>query len=154
MASPPRTSKSQTLYDKNSWYEIDKLAKNISGLSRVRYLSLPQAERHRLRVEAAKQLGVEYAANDLSRWVYVVAHPSWPGQFKVGITTNVRHRLASYNTGCPERRYQMRFAKHHEDAQRVVQQIYDALSTKRLQGEWFEVDELELVDLMEAAFVS
>jgi hypothetical protein len=45
--------------------------------------------------------------SDPAGFIYVIAHPKFPGWVKVGQTTNTRSRLSSYNTGDPERGYRL-----------------------------------------------
>ncbi len=43
------------------------------------------------------------------KFVYVISHPNFPGEFKVGIAKNWKDRLNSYQTSDPERQYKLEF---------------------------------------------
>ena len=38
-------------------------------------------------------------------YVYALTHPAHPGWVKVGKAQDLKRRLGSYNTGCPQRSY-------------------------------------------------
>ncbi len=48
--------------------------------------------------------GVDYRE---TKFVYVISHPSYPGEYKVGIAKNWKSRLNSYQTSDPDRQYRM-----------------------------------------------
>ena len=50
--------------------------------------------------------GVDYSEQ---KFVYVVSHPSYPGEYKVGIAKNWKSRLNSFQTSDPDRQYRMEF---------------------------------------------
>ncbi|MYJ88144.1 MAG: GIY-YIG nuclease family protein, partial [Rhodobacteraceae bacterium] len=43
------------------------------------------------------------------KFVYVISHPEYPGEYKVGIAKNWKSRLNSYQTSDPDRRYKVEF---------------------------------------------
>ena len=78
--------------------------------------------------------------SDDSGFVYIVAHPRFPGWIKVGQTRNPDKRLSSYNTGDPDRGYRM-IAKVWTKDRRGAE-FHAHWRLKRLgyakQGEWFD----------------
>ena len=51
-------------------------------------------------------LGIDYQE---TKYVYVISHPLYPGEYKVGIAKNARARLNSYQTSDPRRVYKLEF---------------------------------------------
>ena len=44
------------------------------------------------------------------KFVYIISHPKYPGEYKVGIAKNITSRLNSYQTSDPERAYKLEFS--------------------------------------------
>ena len=44
------------------------------------------------------------------KYVYVISHKKYTGYYKVGITSNIKNRLNSYQTGDPHRAYELQFS--------------------------------------------
>ena len=51
-------------------------------------------------------LGVDYRE---TKFVYVISHPEYPGEYKVGIARNWKSRLNAYQTSDPDRRFKVEF---------------------------------------------
>jgi len=43
------------------------------------------------------------------KFVYIISHPAYPGEYKVGIAKNWQSRLNSYQTSDPDRQYKCEF---------------------------------------------
>lgn len=72
-------------------------------------------------------------------FVYILAHPAWPHAVKIGRACNPKARLGAYNTGCPDRAYQIYRTVYFEDCVRAEQEAHDYFDGVRLSGEWFEL---------------
>lgn len=74
-------------------------------------------------------------------YLYVVVHPRLSGWFKVGKTKNPRRRLATYQTGDPDRAYRFlllaRLENHHIAETTLIERLDQLGYLPR--GEWFEV---------------
>lgn len=70
--------------------------------------------------------------------IYVIDHPRLPG-VKIGRAFDPKSRLRSYQTGCPERAYRLRFAAYFEDAHAVETTVHERLRAHQLEGEWFDL---------------
>ncbi len=44
------------------------------------------------------------------KYVYVISHPHFPQEYRVGITRNIKSRLNSYQTSDPERQFKIEYA--------------------------------------------
>ena len=51
--------------------------------------------------------GVDYLPQ---KYVYIISNPQYEGEYKVGIASNVKNRLNSYQTADPERKYKLEYA--------------------------------------------
>lgn len=122
-----------------------KLADQIAG-SRARRFALPKAERDMIwkTAQSLADLGANIGRADSaeregrkSGFVYVIDHPSWPGYVKIGRAFDPEGRLASFQTGCPNRAYRLRAAVYFQDAHFAENEMHQRLARFRVQGEWF-----------------
>lgn len=74
-------------------------------------------------------------------YVYIVAHPAFPGWVKIGQTLNPTDRLRKYNTGDPDRSYRMLVAIPTSDRRHAEWLTHQRLISLGYmpQGEWFQV---------------
>jgi hypothetical protein len=107
-----------------------------SKAHRQHYLSL---------VDELQAAGKTFASAEDARktrtdgFVYVISHPRLPG-VKVGKAFDADRRLATYQTGCPERAYRLEYVSDYcEDAQAVESLAMNGLADARLEGEWFDI---------------
>lgn len=70
-------------------------------------------------------------------FIYVITHPSWPGHCKIGRAFDPLSRLQGYQTGCPERAYQLHSSVYFKDCHAAEQLVHEALADFRGLGEWF-----------------
>lgn len=82
-------------------------------------------------------------------YIYGVTHPSFPGYVKIGKASRPRKRLQQYNTGCPNRSYELAFTLLVADqhlAERVAQR---RLAGSRVKGtEWFAIHPQDAFNLL------
>lgn len=125
---------------------VARLAHGIAG-GFHRYRDLPRSDRLSVR-EAAKRLharGMKFAqaGRDVDAakegFVYVISNPAWPGYVKIGRAAVVEDRLATFQTGCPHRAYQVEGAQYTADAVAAEAELHQALSLHREGGEWFRL---------------
>jgi len=89
------------------------------------------------------------------RFVYVMSHPNYPNDYKVGVATNVDKRIASYQTGDPKRQYKLEHSRRFENANEVEDYIHEKFGAKPLVegkerlGEWVTADLQAIVDAIE-----
>lgn len=60
--------------------------------------------------------------------VYVISHPNYPGEFKVGIAKDVKARLNSYQTSDPDRRFQLEYNRqtpHFRELETYIHQQFE-----------------------------
>ena len=60
--------------------------------------------------------------------VYVISHPNYPGEFKVGIAKDVKARLNSYQTSAPDRRFQLEYSRqtpHFRELETYIHQKFE-----------------------------
>jgi hypothetical protein len=129
------------------WNRLDRLAKNLGGLTQRTYRNLTKSERDELRAVVLAHYNLKNQQFS-KRWVYIITHPLFPGACKVGISTNVRRRLAQYQVGCPLRRYRLEYAREYQDINSTIDEVYKRLDGSRLRGEWFEVSSNDVVDML------
>ena len=67
------------------------------------------------------------------KYVYVISHPNYPGEYKVGIAKNWQSRLNSYQTSDPERQYKMEFKMETPWFRETERYIHDKFDNKH---EW------------------
>ena len=62
------------------------------------------------------------------KYVYIISHPNYPSEYKVGIAKNVTHRLNSYQTSDPNRDYKEEYrflTPHFRAIESYIHQKYD-----------------------------
>ena len=71
------------------------------------------------------------------KFVYVISHPNFDGEYKVGIAKDWKSRLNSYQTSDPERQYQIEFKMETPWFRETEQYIHDLFPNKHewVQGE-------------------
>ena len=88
-------------------------------------------------------LGIDYRER---KYVYVVSHPKYPGEYKVGIAKNWKSRLNSYQTSDPDRKYRMEFKRLTPYFRETEKYIHDNFNNKR---EWVEADKDLIIKAIE-----
>lgn len=78
------------------------------------------------------------------KYVYVISHPNFPGEYKVGIASDWKSRLNSYQTSDPEREYKAEYKLLTPWFRETEQYIHDKFPNKH---EWVQG---ELEDIIEA----
>ena len=77
------------------------------------------------------------------KYVYVISNPRYPGEYKVGITSDMKRRLSHYQTSDPERGYQVDYS-HHTPQFRAIEKAIHTDPALRVRGEWVK-GELDLI---------
>ncbi len=78
--------------------------------------------------------GIDYREQ---KFVYVISHPAYPGEYKVGIAKNWKSRLNSYQTSDPDRQYRMEFSLETPHFRQLEAHIHDIFPNKH---EWVQGD--------------
>lgn len=84
--------------------------------------------------DAAERAGVEPRG-----FVYVITNPAWPAHCKIGRAYDPVSRLASFQTGSPDRDYELKYAVYFDDVLKAEHLIHDTLADYRAEGEWFRI---------------
>jgi len=79
-------------------------------------------------------LAVDYREK---KFVYVISHPSYPGEYKVGIAKNWKNRLNAYQTSDPDRQYKIEFTLEMPHFRETERHIHDTFPNKH---EWVQGD--------------
>jgi len=69
-------------------------------------------------------------------FVYLIQHPSYPEWVKIGSALNMQQRLLSYQTGDPNREYEIVESKIVNDRRTAETELRKALSSFEIKGEW------------------
>ncbi|MYD43291.1 MAG: GIY-YIG nuclease family protein [Gammaproteobacteria bacterium] len=64
---------------------------------------MPISALAKLPVQLAESLGE-------TKHVYIISHPKYPGEYKVGIAKNMKARLNAYQASAPNRAYKLEFS--------------------------------------------
>ncbi|MCY4056145.1 MAG: DNA methyltransferase [Cyanobacteria bacterium MAG CAR4_bin_6] len=79
-------------------------------------------------------LGTDYREK---KFVYVISHPAYPGEYKVGIAKNWKSRLNAYQTSDPDRQYKMEYNLETRRFRETERHIHDVFPNKH---EWVQGD--------------
>ncbi|MCY4152110.1 MAG: DNA methyltransferase [Aestuariivita sp.] len=87
-----------------------------------------------LRTDPPKRtdLAVDYREK---KFVYVIAHPSYPGEYKVGIAKNWQSRLNAYQTSDLDRQHTVKFKLETPDFRETERHIHNTFPNKH---EWVQ----------------
>jgi len=85
--------------------------------------------------------GVDYREQ---KYVYIVSHPNYPGEYKVGIAKSWKSRLNSYQTSDPNRAFHIEFHYLTAHFREIEKHIHEKFENKR---EWVQA---KLSDIREA----
>ena len=77
------------------------------------------------------------------KFVYVISHPNFPCEYKVGIAKDWKSRLNSYQTSDPERQYKLEFKIETPWFRETEQHIHDIFSNKH---EWVQGNLEEIIE--------
>jgi hypothetical protein len=72
-------------------------------------------------------------------YLYVIFHPDYPHQSKIGLAVDPKRRLAAANTWSPTARFQLSGAVHFTDAPLAERVAHRLLAEHRSRGEWFRL---------------
>ncbi len=78
------------------------------------------------------------------KFVYIISHPSYPDEYKVGIARNAQSRLVAYQTADPERAYKIKYKLKTPYFREIEQHIHEIFPNKH---EWVQG---ELDDIIKA----
>ena len=75
-------------------------------------------------------------------FVYIISNKNFPNFYKIGVTTDIKNRLRTYQTSSPFRDYKIEYYIFHPDCYKAEKMIeeqmkYFALSRK---NEWYEIN--------------
>lgn len=68
-----------------------------------------------------------------AKHVYIISHPKYPGEYKVGIAKNVKARLNAYQTSDPDRAYRLEFSRLTHLFRETERHVHDTFDNKH---EW------------------
>ena len=89
-------------------------------------------------------LGVGYREQ---KFVYVISHPGYPGEYKVGIAKSAQKRLVAYQTADPDRAYRIEYKLETPYFRELEKHIHDVFPNKH---EWVTAELDEIVKAIKA----
>ncbi len=75
------------------------------------------------------------------KWVYIISNEQFPGEYKVGIATNWKSRLNSYQTSDPNRAYKMEYKIAVPNWLEIEKAVHDHFPNKH---EWVQAELKEI----------
>ncbi|MCY4209213.1 MAG: DNA methyltransferase [Roseovarius sp.] len=84
-------------------------------------------------------IGVDYRER---KFVYVISHPSYLGEYKVGIAKDWKSRLNAYQTSDPDRQYKIEYSKETSAFRETERHIHEKFPNKH---EWVQGDLNEII---------
>ncbi|MYB33859.1 MAG: hypothetical protein F4X92_01760, partial [Gammaproteobacteria bacterium] len=83
-------------------------------------------------------LAVDYRER---KFVYVISHPNFEGEYKVGIARDAQKRLAAYQTSDPERGYRIEYKLETPHFRKLEKHIHSIFPNRH---EWVQADLKEI----------
>ena len=135
---------------------ISKIAYGIAG-SYKKFYALSKIERVGIRATATQlhELGVDIGTADRAEqtekrgFVYIITNKAWPEYVKIGRAFDPDARLSGYQTSCPYRDYELRYAVYFNDCYQAERSVHYMLDKWRRGGEWFFADVEEATQLID-----
>ena len=84
----------------------------------------------------------EGAKDTKQKFVYVISHHNYQGEYKVGVASNVDRRLSSYQTSDPDRAYKKEFEQLTPYFNEIEKKIHNDFDNKH---EWVKGDIKEII---------
>ena len=84
--------------------------------------------------------------NLIKKYVYVISNPAFENMYKVGIASDTKSRLNSYQTSDPDRGYKIEHSKHTHLFRKIEQYIHDKYENKH---EWIKADLKDIIHEIE-----
>ena len=81
------------------------------------------------------------------KFVYVISHPSYPDEYKVGIAKNWKSRLNAYQTSDPGRQYKIEFKLETPLFRETEKHIHDIFPNKH---EWVNGKLKEIIEAIKS----
>ena len=135
---------------------VERLAEQISG-GRTKYRALSveiraQVRKGAVRLHEAGATCGTAETNELTArdgFVYIITNKAWPEYVKIGRAFDPFARLSGYQTSCPYRDYELRYAVYFEDCHQAERSVHYMLDKWRRGGEWFFADVEEATQLID-----
>ncbi len=130
-------------HNNRKWIGIDVSAKAYdlvkerldSEVARPQELPAFRQEIHRMG-SPPKRTDVAASVHE-TKHVYIISHPKYPNEYKVGIAKNVKARLNTYQTSDPDRRYKLEFSHATHLYRQTESYIHEYFENKH---EWVRAD--------------
>jgi len=81
--------------------------------------------------------------------LYLITADEFKGIYKIGITNDIHFRLRSMQTGCPFKLYALK-TYQCENARGVEFSLHAFFKKKRIDGEWFRLNDIDVAYINEA----
>ena len=91
-------------------------------------------------LETEAPIRSEYRTEE-KKWVYIISNQAYPGEYKVGIATNPKARLSSYQTSDPNMGYKMEFKVEVPNWLEIEKAVHNHFPNKR---EWVQAELKEI----------
>ncbi len=83
----------------------------------------------------------------LKKYVYVISNPAFENMYKVGVASDCKARLNSYQTSDPDRGYRLEYQKHTNLFRKIEKHIHEKFENKH---EWVRSNLKEIIDEIES----
>ncbi len=83
----------------------------------------------------------------LRKYVYIISHPNYPGEYKVGIAKNWKSRLNNYQTSDPDRKYKLEYEKYTSLFRAIEKYIHAKFENKH---EWVKAKLADIIQAIES----
>ena len=97
-----------------------------------------------------KRTDIDGDPSSLKKYVYVISNENYQDEYKVGIASNIKSRLSSYQTSDPNRNYKLEHTKHTSYFREIEKHIHKKFDNRH---EWVRaklddiINEIENFDL-------
>ncbi len=127
-------------------YEL--VQERISNMYEIRQGKLEEGELSKIYFSTTAPTRTDDGANAKDqKYVYIISHPQYEGEYKVGIASDVKSRLSSYQTSDPNRDYKLEYKQLTEHYRALERHIHNQFDSRQ---EWVRAEMQEIINAMKS----
>ncbi|MCY4418927.1 MAG: DNA methyltransferase [Cytophagales bacterium] len=130
-------------------YELVKhrLAKEVEGKEEGQSMALFWADKINYQTDPPKRTdqGEDYREK---KYIYVISNPKYPGEYKVGVTQDLKKNLSGYQRTDPDRAYKYEYSHLSPQFREIEEHIHEVFPNKH---EWVQAPLEEIIAEIERA---
>ena len=134
--------KAYELVKKRLTGEVKKLDPKLKNKEKPQIALLDLEKELHYTTTPPKRSDLGMDAGILKKYIYIISHPKYPGEYKVGIASDYKSRLNSYQTSDPDRKYKVEWKIKTPLFRKAEKHIHQTFENKH---EWVQTDDWQKI---------